>query len=107
VHETRQSRNVLFRVEVVGSTPADPTTRRTDPAAAKIFKALWVLKKAGYSEDTLKAKGHRLKYLAKHTNLDDPEAMKGYIANRANWSNASFQRKLLTCAGFSPSSNTF
>ena len=88
MHETRQSRNVLFRVEVVGSNPAGPTTRRTGPAGARIFKTLWALKKDGYSEDTLKAKGHRLRYLAKHVNLDDPEAVKGYIASRADWSNA-------------------
>jgi len=55
--------HVLFRVEVVGSTPAGPATRPTDPAAAKIFRTLWTLKKAGYSEDTLKAKGHRLRYM--------------------------------------------
>jgi len=88
MHETRQSRNALFRVEVVGSNPAGPTTRRTDPTKARIFKTLWQLKKSGYSEDTLKAKGHRLRFLTKHTNLDDPEAVKGYIANQANWSNA-------------------
>ncbi len=76
------------RVRVVGSNPADPTTRRTGAANAKIFKTLWQLKKDGYSEDTLKAKGDRLRYLAKRVDLDDPEAVKGFIANRANWSNA-------------------
>ena len=80
--------HVLFRVEVVGSTPAGPTTRRTGPVRARIFKTLWALKKDGCSEDTLKAKGHRLRFLAKHTDLDDPESVKGFIANRANWSNA-------------------
>jgi len=74
--------------KVVGSNPADPTTARTGPANAKIFQTLWELKKDGQSEDTLKAKGHRLRYLAKHVNLDDPEAAKGYIANRSNWSNS-------------------
>jgi len=69
--ETRRNGDVLFRVKVVGSNPADPTTGRTGPANAKIFKTLWELKKAGHSEDTLKAKGHRLRYLAKHVNLDD------------------------------------
>jgi len=33
-----------FRVRVVGSNPADPTTRGTSPASAKIFKTLWALK---------------------------------------------------------------
>jgi len=49
---------------------------------------MWALKKEGCSEDTLKAKGHRLRFLAKHVNLDDPEAVKGYIANQSRWSNA-------------------
>jgi len=73
---------------VVGSNPADPTISRTGAANAKIFKTLWELKKGGYSEGTLKSKGERLRYLARHVNLDDPEEVKGYIANRANWSNA-------------------
>jgi integrase len=79
---------VLFRVEVVGSNPAGPTTRQTDPIKARIFKTLWTLKKEGQSEDTLRAKGDRLRYLAKHVDLDDPEAVKGYIASRSDWSNA-------------------
>jgi integrase len=79
---------VLFRVEVVGSNPAGPTTGPTGPTAAKIFHTLWTLKKSGYSQDTLKAKGHRLRYLGKHVNLDDPEAVKGYIASRSDWSNS-------------------
>ena len=88
MHETQQSRNVLFRVEVVGSNPAGPTTRPTGPTKARIFKTLWTLKKNGQSEDTLKAKGHRLRFLAKHVNLDDPEAVKGYIVTQSRWSNA-------------------
>jgi len=86
--ETRRNRDALFRVEVVGSNPAGPTTRQTGPIKARIFKTLWTLKKNGYSEDTLKAKGHRLRYLAKHVNLDDPEVVKGYIASRPDWSNS-------------------
>ena len=74
--------------KISSSNPADPTTRRTGPAAARIFQTLWELKKDGYSEDTLKAKGQRLRFLAKHVDLDDPEAVKGFIANRPGWSNA-------------------
>jgi len=83
--ETAQT---LFRVKVVGSNPADPTTRGTGAVHAKIFKTLWQLKKDGYSEDTLNAKGDRLRYLAKHVDLDNPEVVKGYIANQSRWSNA-------------------
>ena len=86
--ETRRSRHELFRVKVVGSNPAGPTTRRTDPIAAKIFNTLWTLKKEGYAEITLKTKSERLRYLAKHVDLDNPDAVKGYIANQSNWSNA-------------------
>jgi hypothetical protein len=48
----------------------------------RIFNTLWTLKKNGYSEATLKAKGERLRYLAKHVNLDDPEAVKEHIAKQ-------------------------
>jgi integrase len=76
-----------FRVRVVGSNPADPTTRGTG-AAARIFRTLWELKKGGQSEDTLRAKGDRLRYLSRHADLDDPEAVRGFIADRPGWSNA-------------------
>ena len=77
-----------FRVEVVSSNPAGPTTSRTGPARAQIFATLWELKKRGYSGITLKVKGERLRFLARRVNLDDPEAVKGFIASRTNWSNA-------------------
>ena len=57
-----------FRVRVVGSNPAGPTTSRTGPIVAKIFGTLWELKKRGYCDITLKAKGERLRHLAKHVN---------------------------------------
>jgi len=86
--ETRRNGDELFRVKVVGSNPAGPTTGRTGPARAKIFATLWELKKRGFSDITLEVKGERLRYLAKHVNLDDPEAVKGFIANQTGWSNA-------------------
>jgi hypothetical protein len=39
--ETRRNGDELFRVKVVGSNPAGPTTSRTGPARAKIFDTLW------------------------------------------------------------------
>ena len=75
------------RVKVVGSNPAGPTTSRTGPARAKIFNTVWELKKRGYCDITLKAKGERLRFLARHANLDDPEAVKGFIAEQTSWSN--------------------
>ena len=52
--------------EIISSNPADPTTRRTGAAGARIFRTLRALKKDGQSEDTLRAKGDRLRFLAKH-----------------------------------------
>jgi integrase len=86
--ETRRNGDELFRVKVVGSNPAGPTTHRTGPARAKIFETLWELRKRGFSGITLEVKGERLRYLARHVNLDDPEAVKGFIANQTSWSNA-------------------
>jgi len=53
---TRKANHAL-QVKVVGSNPADPTTRGTGPAGAKIFRTLWELRKGGQSEGTLEAKG--------------------------------------------------
>jgi len=73
--ETRRGRDELFRVKVVGSNPADPTTARTGPAAAKVFRTLWELRKSGQSEDTLRAKNDRLRFLERHVDLGNPEAV--------------------------------
>ena len=78
----------------------DPTTRGTGPANAKIFRTLWALKKDGYSDGTLKSKGERLRYLAKRVDLDDPEAVKGHIANQANWSNGYKQGVAYACDSY-------
>ena len=44
------------------------------------------MKKDGYSENTLGPIGRRLRNLAKHVNLEEPERVKEFIA-RADWSN--------------------
>jgi len=49
---------------------------------SKIFKTLWELKKDGYAEDTIETTDERLKHLAKYTDLNDPESVKGFIANK-------------------------
>lgn len=46
---------------------------------------LW-LKKQGYAETTIFNRVKIIKFLAKNTNLDDPEAIKEFIANRQSWS---------------------
>ena len=44
------------------------------------------MKKGGYSENTIETFGRRLRYLAKHVKLDNPEGVKAFIARKA-WSN--------------------
>jgi len=66
---------------------SNPTPRTMDePTAQRIFQVLWQMKKDGYSENTLKPIGRRLKNLAKHANLDKPEKIKEFIA-KVDWSN--------------------
>jgi len=44
------------------------------------------MRKDGYSENTIEPIGRRLRNLAKHVNLDNPDEVKGHIA-KADWSN--------------------
>lgn len=46
------------------------------------------MKKQGYADSTLKAYDSRLRQLAKHVDLDYPEAIKSFVATRDTWSNA-------------------
>jgi hypothetical protein len=58
-----------------------------EPTAQRgIFEVLWQMRKDGYSENTIKPIGRRLRNLAKHANLDNPEKVKDFIA-KAEWSN--------------------
>jgi len=47
-----------------------------------VFETLWYLKKEAYADSTIKAVNKRLKHLDRHSNLDDPENVKGFIANK-------------------------
>jgi hypothetical protein len=53
------------------------------------------MKKQGYAESTLKTTFERLKSLARHVILDDPEKVKGYMATK-NCS-AGFKEGLACC----------
>ena len=46
------------------------------------------MKKEGYADSTLRAYDSRLRGLARHVNLDNPEAVKAYIAFKNTWTNA-------------------
>ena len=69
--------------EAVGSNPTDPT--RTEPTPlvveSKMFKTLWELKKSGYAQSTIETTSQRLKTISKFVDLDDPEEVRGWIAN--------------------------
>ena len=56
------------------TTPNDPRE--------KIFNTLWQMKKDGYAESTIRVTGKRLRMIAKTVDLDDPESVKGYVANK-------------------------
>jgi len=47
-----------------------------------IVRTLFKLKNLGRAEGTIKATANRLKHLAKHCDLDDPEDVKNFIANK-------------------------
>jgi integrase len=75
-------------VEAAGSNPAPSTALEPRLFDGKVLNVLWKLMKDGYAETTIKGYSKRLKMLAKHANLDNPEAVKSYIATQDNWSNA-------------------
>jgi len=48
----------------------------------KIFNVLWQMRKNGYAEATIEGTDRRLKMMANAVDLDDPEAVKEYIASK-------------------------
>jgi len=74
-------------VEAAGSNPA-PSTRREPWHSGKILNVVWELTKRGYAEKIIEGYSKRLRMLAKHISLDNPEAVKAFIANQKSWSNA-------------------
>ena len=75
-----QSSNPLL--EVGNDQHTTPTELHTTPSTveAKIFIVLGEMKKQGFSEYTITFNRKALSYLAKHSDLDNPESVKGYIA---------------------------
>jgi len=51
------------------------------------------MKNDGYSESTIESIGKRLRALAKHVDLNDPERVKEFIS-RQNWS-ASYKQNVV------------
>ena len=76
-------------VEVAGSNPVPSTTLKPQSFYEnRIFNVVWNLKTSGYSDNTIEGYSKRLKMLAKHTDLDNPERVKSYIPRQDGWSNA-------------------
>ena len=61
---------------------------RSHDFSSEILNTIWQLKKEGYADSTLKAYDSRLRGLARHVNMDNPEAVKAYIASKNTWTNA-------------------
>ena len=65
----------------------------------KILEFLWYLKKQGCTETTIKDYGSKLKYLAKQTNLLEPEAVKEFLA-KASMNETSKHNYVACLCGF-------
>jgi len=48
----------------------------------KIIKTLWEMKKDHLAESTIKVTNHRLRLIAKTVNLNDPDKVTEYLANK-------------------------
>ncbi|MCL6579838.1 MAG: tyrosine-type recombinase/integrase [Candidatus Bathyarchaeota archaeon] len=76
---TEASKN-LTEVARQETAQREGTTTNQHEAKDKILQYAWWLKKKGRSEATIKSRVRRLKGLAKHCNLMDPEAVKETLA---------------------------
>jgi integrase len=63
------------------SSPVNETSSPTFEDSA-LVNVLWWMKKQGYAESTIEATGKRLRNLKKNCDLNDPESVKGYVANK-------------------------
>ena len=63
-----------------GDGHAGATTKQNQEIKGKIIEYAWWMKKKGRSEETIKSRVRRLKSLAKHCNLLDPESVKEALA---------------------------
>ena len=77
--------------------PSLQNLRHSDVAnlISKVFNTVLEMRKDGYAESTLKTTLERLKRMAKHVDLDNPEAVREYIANK-NCS-VGFKEGLVCC----------
>jgi len=52
-------------------------------AKERVFKTLWSMKNDGYCETTIYHTSRRLRMIARQTDIDNPEKVKEYIAQKA------------------------
>ena len=77
------------------------TVARDNNEQGEIIAFLWHLKKQGYSESTIHTRVKILKFMRKQSvNLQDPEAVKLFIAKREEWSNGHKQIAVTSYDGF-------
>ncbi len=74
--------------EAAGSNPARSTLTPVHPDFEDTLSVVLYLKKNGLAEDTIEKYGRRLRYLAKNTNIRNPETVKTFISNQQS-SNAN------------------
>jgi len=103
----RKGLAVLAAVDPQMESPMREGTAATQTAnMGKILEYAWWLKKKGRSEETIKSRVRRLKGLAKHCNLMDPEAVKETLAklpqkNSTKAITVSVYTDFLKCFGLS------
>lgn len=103
----RKGLAVLAAVDPQMESPMREGTAETQTVnMGKILEYAWWLKKKGRSEETIKSRVRRLKGLAKHCNLMDPEAVKETLAklpqkNSTKAITVSVYTDFLKCFGLS------
>jgi integrase len=68
--------------EAAGSNPARSILAPAHPPFEETLSVVLNLKKNGLAEDTIEKYGRRLRYLAKNTDLRNPETVKTFISNQ-------------------------
>ena len=80
--EKKETNDLLRPMSGTASSSPDKETPSHPNKYSDIPNVLWYMKKNGYAETTIKATAKRLRHLQKNCNLQDPEDVKGYIANK-------------------------
>jgi len=66
-----------------GQTHVTPLSPLSPTVKERVFKTLWSMKNDGYCETTIYATSRRLRMIARDTDIDNPDKVKEYIAQKA------------------------